>query len=436
MITIMKKLLFLSAVSVALIASACSSIGPGPVLVTGITVSPPTLTLTVGGASATVAANVTPGGATNKNVTWSASPSGIVSVSAAGVVTPLAAGSAVIRATAQDGSGVMGTCSVVVNPVILPPDGSSERPFLVSDEATLRKVGSNVDGWGLDKHYQQTANITLSATWTRIGDNISRFQGTYDGGGYSINNLTIPSTTDSYQGMFGDIGTLGVVRNVALINISCTYSQGRGGGIAGQNEGLIENCYVTGAIGGTGYIFGGIAGVNMSGSIKNCYTTCNVTSSGSLQSGIVGDNSGRIEYCYATGTISGSFRNGGIVGLNEASGTVYHCVALNTEVSSTIPAADVGRVVGLNDGGNLDDNFARNDMSLYRGGVHFSPSPLTLTSIHGEDALAPRTHGFSSGGWWPAFGYTTPSWNCADGRLPWLQTTTGVLFVGQDPQVL
>jgi gliding motility-associated-like protein len=69
---------------------------------TGITLSPPALTLAAGGATGTLTASVMPANATNKNVIWSSSNNGVASV-ANGVVTPLAMGDCIITATTQDG---------------------------------------------------------------------------------------------------------------------------------------------------------------------------------------------------------------------------------------------------------------------------------------------------------------------------------------------
>ena len=82
------------------------------VAVTGVTVSPSTLTLEVGKTS-TLTATVTPSNATNKTVTWSSSNTSVATVSSAGVVTGVAAGSATITATTQDG-GKKATCAVTV----------------------------------------------------------------------------------------------------------------------------------------------------------------------------------------------------------------------------------------------------------------------------------------------------------------------------------
>ena len=86
----------------------------GPVPVTGITLTPSSATIKVG-KTVTLVPTITPSGATDKAVTWAVtSGSTYASVSDAGVVTGLAAGSAVITATAHDGSGVTQTASITV----------------------------------------------------------------------------------------------------------------------------------------------------------------------------------------------------------------------------------------------------------------------------------------------------------------------------------
>lgn len=87
----------------------------GEVAATNITLSSTSLTMTTE-ESAQLTATITPSGATQK-VTWSVSPSGIVSVSDTGKVTASAAGNATITATV---GSVSATCAVVVTKAVLP----------------------------------------------------------------------------------------------------------------------------------------------------------------------------------------------------------------------------------------------------------------------------------------------------------------------------
>lgn len=79
--------------------------------VTGITLTPTTATVKVGRTSS-LTATVLPAEATNKNVTWTSSDATIASV-ADGVVTAVAAGTATITVTTEDGD-FSATCDVTV----------------------------------------------------------------------------------------------------------------------------------------------------------------------------------------------------------------------------------------------------------------------------------------------------------------------------------
>ena len=81
------------------------------VAVTGIKVSPTTLTLTEGNTSVLIA-TISPSNATNKSVSWSNSNSGVVSVSSTGKITAKKAGTATI--TAKTNNGKTATCKITV----------------------------------------------------------------------------------------------------------------------------------------------------------------------------------------------------------------------------------------------------------------------------------------------------------------------------------
>ena len=90
------------------------------VLVTSISVSPSTTTM-IKGDSEYFGTTVCPEDATNDLVTWSSDDPNVATVNASsGLVLAQNAGSTVIRATAQDGSGVVGACNLtVINPILI-----------------------------------------------------------------------------------------------------------------------------------------------------------------------------------------------------------------------------------------------------------------------------------------------------------------------------
>jgi uncharacterized protein YjdB len=85
---------------------------PGIIAVTGVTLAPAALNLTVGGSAGNLNATVKPKDATNKTVTWSTSDGSVATVNN-GVITPVGIGNATITVSTQDG-GKTATCAVSV----------------------------------------------------------------------------------------------------------------------------------------------------------------------------------------------------------------------------------------------------------------------------------------------------------------------------------
>ena len=93
-------------------ATCAVTVNPNTVPVSGIQVQG-TASLYVGD-TAKLTAKVEPTNATNPAVTWSSNNESVATVGTDGTVTAVSAGTATIRATAQDGSNVSGSCGVTV----------------------------------------------------------------------------------------------------------------------------------------------------------------------------------------------------------------------------------------------------------------------------------------------------------------------------------
>jgi uncharacterized protein YjdB/glycosidase len=86
-----------------------------PIAVTGVTVSPTATSVNVG-ATTQLTATVSPANATNKNVSWTSSNTGVASVNSSGLVSGVSSGSATITVTTQDGTKTA-TSTITVNAV-------------------------------------------------------------------------------------------------------------------------------------------------------------------------------------------------------------------------------------------------------------------------------------------------------------------------------
>ncbi len=179
------------------------------------------------------------------------------------------------------------------------------------------------------------------------------FSGVFDGNSHTISGLYFYNTSQDSVGLFGQITSSAVIKNLGVVNSSIT-GKGYVGGVCGSNEGTITNCYntgnvtcsVTGNATGNGNV-GGVCGENK-GTIENCYNTGTVTASDSYVGGVCGWNYGKITNCYNTGNLTGDGHVGGVCGRNTR-GTIENCYNEGTVTGS---GNYVGGVCGGNDEGN------------------------------------------------------------------------------------
>ena len=142
--------------------------------------------------------------------------------------------------------------------------------------------------------------------WT--GSSKDYYESTFYGNGHTI-RINIDGATKNYQGLFCGIHSDGKVENLHVTgNIHCTESR-LVGCIAGENDGTIENCWVTANVSSdwqdsgvavTGSV-GGIAGEN-NGTIQFCCMAGDVTNNDADVGGLVGNNDGILSHCTFYGT--------------------------------------------------------------------------------------------------------------------------------------
>ena len=204
------------------------------------------------------------------------------------------------------------------------------------------KLGESDDNAALNARLVSNITMPEGMNWLamKAGTYGTPYNGTFDGAGYTISNLSaeLESGVYSNEGLFKTIGENGTVKNLGLINASIKPGSGGAGAICGTNHGLIENCYnLGGDISIVSIYGGGIAGEN-DGTIRQCYNTGNVESTftyGSSIGGIAGycHDGGKIIDCYNTGDITGAWYVGGICGeLNG--GTVKNCYGTGTAAAT------------------------------------------------------------------------------------------------------
>jgi len=132
--------------------------------------------------------------------------------------------------------------------------------------------------------------------WESIGY-MDRFTGSFDGQGYEIRDLFINRPDEAYLGLFGRVDDTGVIKDVGVANAAVTGWRSVGG-LAGENQGTVIDCYATGTVIGDERV-GGLIG-RTSGTVIDCYSTSTVIGNGCV-GGLVGNN--------YEGTVGNSYYN-------------------------------------------------------------------------------------------------------------------------------
>lgn len=282
--------------------------------------------------------------------------------------------------------------------------GSSGSPYQITDCTQLQDIGTS-----LSSYYILSQNIDCSGTttWnvdtgsTYFGFNpISGFTGNLDGQNYVISGLYINRPLVTNVGLFADINSGAVVRNVGMTDVQIKGND-IVGGLVGENFGQIDNCYTAGMVTSYGNNAGGLVGKNTNGQITKSYSAVSVSGINYV-GGLVGYNSaGRIENTYATGNVGGTLAVGGLVGWSIG----------QTNISSVINSYASGGVTGLNNIGGLVGYSSKSLIanSFAMGGLSFGAGATGVGGLIGlfeYDSGTTRTINTSS---------INNGWNALDG---------------------
>ena len=235
--------------------------------------------------------------------------------------------------------GITGT------PALATGSGTETDPYQIGTAEGLKWFRDKVNDAKTEEETKicavLTANIDLkNEEWTPIANytttNEIFYEGTFDGGGYTISGLNV---TGKFRcaSLFGAVKG-GTIKNLTVAgNVSHNYSSTgldcHVGGIVGSalDAATIENCSNNCSVtGGSGDVIGGIAGSNINNArIIDCYNVGTITGTIMETGGVTGFNIGTISNCYNVGTIKmlhNSNAVGEIVGNNV--GTVKNCYYL------------------------------------------------------------------------------------------------------------
>ncbi len=235
--------------------------------------------------------------------------------------------------------------------------------YTAKDMALFRDM-VNAGNYDLDAKLMNNINLSTicyrvdgteanDVSWSPITPSLyDCYTGTFDGGGYKISGLYINNTSDSYQGLFGSIGSGAVVQNLGVSGSVSSEQLYVAGVVAICSGADVINCYNECSVSGTSsYVGGVVSSINSSSRVINCYNKGSIKSSGSYIGGVVAySRSSSIVNCYnisgVTTTSSGTSTSG-IVGYIDRNTYVKNCYCAAEVTQSS--SGKVGYIVGYID---------------------------------------------------------------------------------------
>ncbi len=243
----------------------------------------------------------------------------------------------------------------------------------------LYNIRNNLEG-----HYILMNNLSSATVgyddyntgdgWEPIGNEITPFEGIFDGNNKIIIDLVIDRIGTDYVGLFGSINNNSEVKNIGLINLNIKASHVVGGLVGYNNEGIINNSYVIGFLRGLWGV-GGLIGWN-TGDVSFSYSNIEIEMGAWESGGLIGYNQGNISDSYSVGFIEGNYHTGGLVGENTGTisnsysnvnvlasyfagglvagnygdGIIINCYATGNIKTTSSSEGGVGGLVGLSSG--------------------------------------------------------------------------------------
>lgn len=198
-------------------------------------------------------------------------------------------------------------------------------------------------------------DLSSIANWEAIGKDGAEFKGTFDGNGYSISNLKIDKTTESYQGLFGKINGA-TVKNTQVVNANVKGKVSVGVLVGESTNGTITNCSTSGTVAAGSNFAGGLVGSAYGSNISNSFSTSSVVGK-TWVGGFVGSAGGstNISNSYATGSVTGDNTTGGFAGYLRTNSNISNSYATGDVYSTSDATANsnfggfVGECYGLDE---------------------------------------------------------------------------------------
>lgn len=222
-----------------------------------------------------------------------------------------------------------------------------ENIFVISSVEDFLEFSENcrLDSYSKDLIVSLDTDIDLTDT---DFDGIPIFYGTFEGNKHRIKGLNITSD-GSTKGLFRYVKETAVIKNLIVEgNLSPDGSRNTIGGIAGNNSGTIQDCVFSGTVTGAESI-GGLVGTNeLTGIIESCQIYGTIHGD-HFVGGIAGENLGVIRNCSNLSKLNTTVEENSV----EISDITIDSL---TSSESPVTTTNIGGIAGMNNGVIRDCN--------------------------------------------------------------------------------
>ena len=266
------------------------------------------------------------------------------------------------------------------------PGKNSEDVYQISGPGELMWFMKNAP---LTASAELTADIRINETvseddralysWQPVGTSSSKaYTGDFNGNGYTISGIYVDGKNAGNGGLFGYVGTGGVIHDLTLKDSVITGNGNYYGGFVGDLKGTVNNCHAADTVSVTGKAYvGGIVGEldtggqviasSNAGSVKDTGTGGNT---GGIAGRVYSSLSNALTDCVNIGSVSGYRYAGGIAGTVYTGGTLCNVYSTGTVTASDTAAGTAGGLVGSLRAGKIQNAYAAGTVSaVHRGGV-------------------------------------------------------------------
>ena len=217
--------------------------------------------------------------------------------------------------------------------------------IITEDDLLALAADCTLDAWSQDKRVVLEADLDLAGLdFTPI----ATFGGTFSGNGHTIRGLTITDAL-SPAGLICTLQPKGRVEDLSVEGtVTPSGDPVSTGGLVGENYGTIENCAFTGTVSG-GWATGGLVGENKASGVVRACRTGGTVDGENRTGGLVGCNLGVIEDCENTAYVNIESVDPAI-DLSDLDLTFSLDLSTLSQFSTAHVATDTGGVTGYNAG--------------------------------------------------------------------------------------